>query len=364
MDLATLLRQARDSGRISTIAGNRRRQFGTQRRPNVLATVLPERMVRENGYREAQVRYRTMVANDGTRYSPPQRKRSAITGWMDVILHDQDIADSFTSADYDGLIAMLGEGRDMEAMAAFTGWLDNAVAQPLAIKSELQRWQALVNAKVIRTGDDNLYEEIAYSNPAGHRVAAGGSFADPAVDPILMIQERVTFLANKGYTVRRIFAGTPVINGIITNEKVMTRGARVTFTESGAQVGISGLVDLAGVNTMLGRDGIPPIERHDQQYNTSTGSKFFLDRATMLFVCTTGRTESLDLGDGTIEPIEDVLGYTAIGRAAGQSNAGRVIWTDSFEDKPPRIDAQGWQTSAPVILEPEAVATLHTIPLV
>jgi hypothetical protein len=31
------------------------------------------------------------------------------------------------------------------------------------------------------------------------------------------------------------------------------------------------------------------------------------------------------------------------------------------EDKPPRIEAQGWQTSLPVITEPEAIGVLTGI---
>lgn len=364
MDIGTMVRRLIDQGTLRTTANNRRAQFGTRTQPMVLATVLPERLVRENGYREDSIRYRTIVANDGTRYSPVQKKKGAITGSMDVILHDQDTGSEFTSHEYDALIGMLGEGRDMEAMASFVNWFDTIITRGLVIKSELQRWQALVNAKVVRTGDDNLYEEIPYSNPAGHRVAAGGSFADPLVDPIEMIRERVQFLANKGYVVRRIFAPSIIANAILGNAKVKEQLGRVVFTPAGAQIGVSGPATLDDVNGLLGRDGIPAIEKHDQQYNTSTGSKFFLDRATMLFVSTTGRTENVDLGDGVVEPIEDVLGYTAIGRAAGQATAGRVGRAEPFDNKPPRVEAEGWQTSAPVVIEPEAVATLHTIPVV
>jgi hypothetical protein len=31
------------------------------------------------------------------------------------------------------------------------------------------------------------------------------------------------------------------------------------------------------------------------------------------------------------------------------------------DDKPPRVEAQGWETSAPVITEPEAIATITGI---
>ena len=46
--------------------------------------------------------------------------------------------------------------------------------------------------------------------------------------------------------------------------------------------------------------------------------------------------------------------------AAGAA-PGRVVRAEAHEDKPPRIEAEGWQTSLPVITEPEAFAILHTI---
>jgi hypothetical protein len=55
------------------------------------------------------------------------------------------------------------------------------------------------------------------------------------------------------------------------------------------------------------------------------------------------------------------LGYTAIGRGAGQASNGRVIRAEAFDNKPPRIEAEGWQTALPVITEPEALAVISSI---
>ena len=77
---------------------------------------------------------------------------------------------------------------------------------------------------------------------------------------------------------------------------------------------------------------------------------------------TTGRDQSIDLADQEPLIVFDTLGYTAIGRAAGQTNAGRVIKTRVIDDsKPPRIEGEGWQTSLPVIQEPEALYIIQGI---
>jgi hypothetical protein len=60
--------------------------------------------------------------------------------------------------------------------------------------------------------------------------------------------------------------------------------------------------------------------------------------------------------------VGDTLGYTAIGRAAGQSNSGRVIKVRPVPDKkPPRVEGEGWQASFPVLADPEAVTVITGI---
>jgi len=63
----------------------------------------------------------------------------------------------------------------------------------------------------------------------------------------------------------------------------------------------------------------------------------------------------------TIPVAENVLGYFAIGRPVGQPDSGRVIRMQAYEDKPPRIEAEGWQTGLPVVTDPEALTTITGI---
>lgn len=70
MDMATLLQQMDKSGAFAALRNNTAAQFGPRQRPLLGATLLPERLVEENQFTEENIQYRTVVANDATRYSP------------------------------------------------------------------------------------------------------------------------------------------------------------------------------------------------------------------------------------------------------------------------------------------------------
>jgi hypothetical protein len=92
-----------------------------------------------------------------------------------------------------------------------------------------------------------------------------------------------------------------------------------------------------------------------------TGSGRFLADTVYVMVATTGRDENIDMGDNRIETINDTLGYAGVGRAAGQAQPGRKIRAAARDDKPPRVETEGWQTALPVMTEPEAVVVITGI---
>lgn len=361
MDMATLLQQMRATGIFDELRTNTAAQFGPPQRRLLGATLLPEQTVTQNSYTEQQIQYRTIVANDATRYSPTQRKGGKLVGEFDVKLAEQDIADEFTSRDYDALRKLLASNASMEAMASLTRWFDTAIVRGLLEKNEKQRWEAIVDASVPLRGDNSFREDVAYSNPTGHRAALVDPFTDDTVDPMIAIFERAAFLASKGYTVNRIVAGTPVISKILNNAKFKQRtGVIVVASGGSAFENNQGAGSFNALNQVLIGEGLPAIERYDLQYRTMTGTQFFLKRDVMVFCATTGRDAAIDRGD-VFEIIPNTLGYHAIGVPAGQDNPGRVVRAEAFDNKPPRIEGEGWQTALPVIMEPEAIATLKDI---
>ena len=361
-DIASLVRTLMDDGSVRALAMNPQAQFGIAPRRYIGAELLPERRVEENAYREDAIRYRTVIANDGTRYSPSQKKSGEIVGSFLVELGNSDIAREFTARDYDALLRLLGSNLSMDAAVTLINWLDRTVNLALAEKNELQRWQAIVDASVVRSGDNGYTETVTYSNPANHRAAAGGTWSSDAYDPFTDILAMADLLEGKGYTVGRILTSRTVLSILAGNDKVKARTGVATINASGQISATAGRATRDAINMALERDGLPPLETYDLQYRTQTGSGYFLSRAAFVLVATTGRDETIDRADSEDLPtINDTLGYLAMGRAAGQATPGRVLRMQAYEDKPPRIEAEGWQTSLPVITEPEAIAVINSI---
>lgn len=358
--LATLLSDMRANGTLESIATNRRAQFGRTGRNYLGASLLPERLVPQNAYREESVRYRTVVANDGTRYSPTQKKSGDLVGSFLVELAHSDVAREFDSQLYDALLSYLGSNQTLEAVASVTNWLDTTVNLALIEGDEKRRWQAIVDASVLLLGDNDYTETVSYSNPAGHRVAQTAPWTTDSTDIYEEIFTGADFLASKGYTVNHMITSTSVLSKMAGNNTVKTRTGIAVVNASGQIQSASGRATRENVNSTLQADGLPAIETYDLQYRTQTGSQYFLKRDVFVLLGTTGQDQTLDFGDSE-ELFPDTLGYLAIGRAAGQSAPGRVIRAEMKEDKPPRIEAEGWESSLPVILNPEAIFVITGI---
>ena len=167
-------------------------------------------------------------------------------------------------------------------------------------------------------------------------------------------------LASKGYTVNRMITSRTVLAKMAGNNTVKTRTGIAVVNTSGQITSAAGRATASAINGILQADGLPPIELYDLQYRTQTGDEYFLKRDVFVLVATTGQDETIDFGDSE-KLVPNTLGYLAIGRGAGQSAPGRVIQAEAKTDKPPRIETEGWQTSLPVILHPEAIGVITGI---
>lgn len=368
VDIETVVQGLIEANQFTEQANGPQLQFGIKSRAYLGATILPEKQVSVNSYEETGIRYRSIVANDGTRYSPVQIRSGIMVGSMQVNLGHQDTGSQFTANDYDTFRRLLAEARDtqatetMQAVAGLMRWTQTQLITPMVEKIEMARWQALALAQVVRVGDGNFRETVQLSNPVNHRIASS-NWTSVAVDPYDNIIERVGFLRGKGYTVSRIITSFPVMQKLLNHPKILARLGVISIA-FGVTAGVKGFVTQQNLNDYLGQDNLPPIETYDLQYQTETGSQYFLPRQTMVFICTTGRDEEVILGvDQTPIILRDTLGYVGVGVAAGQSGPGRVVKVESFDRKPPRLEGEIWQASFPVITEPESIATLTDIPV-
>lgn len=360
MDLMGLVTQMNASGAFRQVALNVASQFGTQQRRYLGAALLPERAVDENAYREDQVRFRTVIANAGTRYSSVQKKGGDLLASFLVELGNSDIGRELTARDYDALLRLLNTNLSMQAMAAAINWADTVLNAALLEHNELQRWQAIVGAQVQRRGDNNYVEDVDYANPAGHRRAQLAAWSNDNTDVLADIFAMADLMAGKGYTVSRIIASRQVLSVMAGNAKVQSRVGLATIGADGSIAMRAGRATQQAINGVLEQDGLPPIETYDLQYRTSDATGYFLPRDVFVMIGATGDGADIDLGDTTVR-LENVLGYTAIGRAAGQPGPGRVVRVEPKENKPPRIEGEAWQTSLPVVLHPEAIGVITGI---
>ncbi len=361
MNLSAFIEKLNAEGRFNDLANNPLAQFGLRPANFLGAQLLPERLQVKNMYRETSIRYRTMIANSSSRYSPVQIKQGGqLVGSMLVELGESDIGIEITAQDYDNLIDFLAVGNDMQAAATVLGLTDAQANQSLAMLNEKQRWDAMLTASVVRKGDNDYEETVTYPNPTGHRVAAGGTWSSDTYDPladIIAVKEKAE---DKGLEIRRIITTSTDVAKLMRNEKVARRSASVTVVT--ATETYTDPLDRAAFDGKFRSMGLPAIETYDGRYYDQEGTAGrFLPSGNMVFVCATGRSETVEPQTGDSFTLEDTLGYTGIGRAAGQQSPGRVIRVEPFDNKPPRVEVQSWQTALPVIQDPEAVFVISGI---
>lgn len=367
MEISELVRELRDRGQFSSIATNVSAQFGTPTMRFLGAQFLPERNTNDNSGAVNQMKARPLMANASTRHSPVQRKSSLIWGSYKWQLADNDVGEEFTADDYDAVLDLLrqsnrfGDRPSMEAATKVLNFVDNMINAPMLIRNEWDRWQAIVNASVTQHGSNAFVNTLTYPNPTGHRVTVGGTWSNNSYNPLTDMIAMVNFLKAKGYIVTRAVTGTDVVTILKNNQLLRQMGGMISIA-SGSVVGLPQMLDDVKLAALLQNNGIPPLEVYDDIYYTTTGSGYFFPRGTVVYFCRTQEPVVVDRGD--LQPIvlPDAIGFTGIGRASGQSGAGRVIKVKVIDDeKPPRVKAEGWQVSAPVIEDPESVAVMSGI---
>ena len=352
-------------------------QFGTERRGYIGATLLPEQLRSQNEYTETKVTYKTFPALDGTRYSEPRMQGQQLVGSFQVRLGEIDTASQLTGHDLDALIE-IAQDNPQSARQRLIQWMTNAFGVSLAEKAEIQRWQAIVDAEVTIKGMDGNEETVSMADPAGHRFGVpSGTTASPtgwyndSYDPMEDIYTAYETLRDKGYMINRIIGDTQLLSVLSKNDVMRQRLGSITVSNDGSTINTrQGLVSAQALNQYLQAEwGLPPLELYDTTYATPTGNgrAYFKKRGAMCFISTTGRDEMFDRPNNAtdetdVEIITDTLGYYAIGRAVGQITPGRQIETETRTMKPVGIYGQSFQTSFPVITEPEAIAVIQIDP--
>ena len=364
-DIMAMLQELENEGVLDAVMRNPFAQFGTPENRLLGPSLLPERaddVTSQNVYMEENIRYRSPIANAGTRYSPVQLKRGVLIGSFLVKLAESDIGSEFTGQQYDAFLRILGTNRSMEATASFVRFIDASINLPLVHWNERARWQAIENCVVQLRGNNGYTEDVNYSNPSGHRVNAASVWSTDTNDPYTDIFAIKALAASKGYTISRIVTSQNVLSILAGNDKVAARTNRIVVSATGQIQGINSSLDTTELNRINANNGLPAFETYEAMYQTSTGSGRFMTNNSMWFFATTGQNAEIATQNPDAPRIlPNVLGYLGVGRPAGQSGPGRVVVSEFFRNKPPRIQNEGWQTTLPVIQDPEAIFGIKAI---
>lgn len=330
----------------------------------LFSTVLPERLVTENTFRDTGVRFKTVIANDNTRYSPPQYKKNMIAGSVLVEMADSDTAAQLSAQEYEIFIRQLDRGDTIQAIASLTRMFETGVAEPLAILRERHRVDAIAMGYIHRRGANGFQEYVHFPKPPGHRLSVpSGTTGTPAgwYSPTYSILSDLktikALLLAKGYRVNRVITTPEIVNNcLLINNEIKSYGlVTLQAPGGGSAVQLTTRQDRNSMVAALDAIGFPVPEEYDAGYSDQTKYNYFLN-SKFIILCTTGRSAEVNLGENTPIIIPNSLGYTAIGLATNQLSPGVATKVEAFDGKDARIDAMGWQAAFPIIQDPEAYA--------
>lgn len=353
-------------------------QFGSEDQPLLGATILPERLVDSNAYEETQVRYRIKPALDNNRYSPTQKQASGhLVGSFRVDLGHTDTQKEFTGKDHDDLLKLLDRGGDEEAMIRVIRWVDNELVRPHTIKNEIQRWQALLLAEVVRQTNDGQMQSVPYYRPDSNFVTVlGGTEAAPAgwhdntYDPFDDIELGFETLEGMGYTGMAMYSTGRLARVLRRNGMVIARSTSVSVNANGQIMSTTNRVSNNAFDQVLLDEGYPVLTRYNGGYETAGGFFRYMevtpDADYLLITASTQRSYDLatdyvgvtdanlgDFADGSIV-LGNTLGYYGVGRNVGFASSGRTVHTWMQDKKPKGIGGESYQTGLPVIGDPQA----------
>jgi len=382
-----LYRQLDEDRYFHRVALNPLAQFGSEDQPLLGARYLPEVLVGENSYEETQVRYRSMPALDGTRYSPAQlQSNGALVGSFKVDLGNTDTASQFTGQDHDGVIKLLMRDGEEEAIAQLIRWSDSTLVRPHTIKNELQRWEAIIQGQVTRKGSNGYSEVVNYHKPVGHRPeVSGGTAGTPegwysnTYDPYDDIFAGKEKLEDLGYMVTDMILTPKLFSVMRKNAEVAKRNSSVVVNASGQITSLSSQISMAELNQINSDNGLPPFTSYNGGYESATGFKRFLDapdgdrdylimlgrsqRQWDMKTDYASRVEGIDTSSFSDQAIvlSNTLGYYGVGRNVGQSSSGRTVLTEPQNRKPQGLYGEAYQAGLPVITEPDAIFVIQVL---
>jgi hypothetical protein len=368
--ITALIRELEENQAFAISANDPTLQFENGGQNLLFSSVLPERQVAQNSYRDWGIRFKTMIANDATRYSPPQIKNGMLIGSVQVEMGEADAAGAMDMQFYEHFLQTLDRGSSQEGAFQLLRFFENTVSRPLAILRERHRVDAVCQGYVERRGANNFYERVDFPKPAGHRAtvpsgttAAPTGWYDPDHDILGTLKMFKKMLAKKGYRISRIITTEDILSDcIIPNNAIRAYGV-MTVTAPGGNQGFE-LQTRPEAQAMINAFAaiqVPVPVTYDAGYSDQLGWQPFM-KNKFVILCQTGRQAEVRIdGEEPALLLPNTIGYYGIGVATGQLAPGVRYKVDSKDGKDANIYAEGWMSGFPIIQDPEAFAVL-TIP--
>ncbi len=355
-----LIKELQDKTAFNVSVNDPFLQFELDSKELLFSSLLPERRVQQNSYRDTGVRFKTMIANDSTRYSPPQKKQGMLVSSVMVELGDSDVGAELSMQAYEEFIKFINSGLSQNAVAQLIRLFENSISMPLALLRERHRAEVFTQGYVTRKGANSFEEVVKFSQPAGHRVTVL-SASNPATDILGTLKAKRLLLEGKGFNVTRLITTKQVLNDYLIPNTAINAYGLETIVQPGGTFGSrpNGISEVQRVINALAAYDLPQPTLYEHGYSDQDNgyTRFVQDK--IILVCETGRSQDVDLGNNA-NPIiiPNTLGYTGIGIATGQLAPGIATKVEAFDGKDARIEATGWQTTFPVLQDPEAFAVI------
>ncbi|BCM88732.1 hypothetical protein IAD21_00574 [Abditibacteriota bacterium] len=375
MDIAALLALLLRRREFPLLAATLIASWGPPGRRLIGADFMPPRVGMDNAGTIDNLRYFTIAAPSTTRYSSaPLEDGGEMFASLNYSLGDGKIARQFTGSDYDGLVGYLARNETMEAIAAVIGWSNTALLQSLVERSEFQIWKVLTSGGYGKFGDNGFVEIVNGPDLSGQFIEAAEDWSDPEVNPYPVIEARIQRLVSQGFVksgIRIVF--TDQVRTILKNNPftAVKSGKSLLVTNSDGTVQtqpISGIVDDSDIDKIFRAMGVQaPITYDERGWTTAKVQKRFFPEGNMAFIASTGRNENVRFNhdnpaDVRAVLVPNIVGVVGIGRANGQSVAGRRVAVRPYTDEAAaRLEGEAWTTEDPLLLEPLAVCGLFGI---
>lgn len=360
-DLAKIIADKLNDGSINSFVNDARAGF-TLNMPDgstvdyVGARYLPL-VNRENAFDEDGIYFRSIIAYDATRYAPVVPRGGMESEPVSVRLRTNDTGAQLTGRDYDVIIQLSRLNRIDGVERILQDFLQTQIIKPLNDLIEKQRWQAIADGVVLRRGDSGYSEDVAYANPAGHRVTvASGTTSSKTgwYNPDYSILNDIFAMADKMGTVTDMVTSRKMLALMSMNNEIKAYGGLSVTNAQGQQQTLPGRVLASSIDNVLRSNGLPGITLHEATYEQLDGTRVRYLRDTAFVMLNTSSLDPVTVTDRPELIVPTTLGFVGNGIPTAQTTNGKAVYLRvNGNRKSPNVEAEGTQVTLPLLRNAE-----------